>query len=140
MKTLIVRALLLLFAGSCASVSVEGLHPETNFKEGAFAVEFEFDRIHLADTIKTELRKKGYAVTDSRAEARYLWTGSYTSVYDAIHDAFISADFKIMDLSTNQTLCKLMNGGSGLSSCEAVVEQMTHRLSGWKPPEQQRQE
>lgn len=137
MKTLL-ASLVLLLTASCASVSVEGLPPIEDLKHGGIAVELEFDRIHLADTIKFELLKHGYMTSDSRERARFLWTGSYSSSHDVSHERFDWAQFKLIDMKTKQTASQLQVGQGGLNSVEDVIAEMIRKLGGEKDVVQQR--
>ncbi len=138
MKTLLASLVLYMSSLSCAAVTVDSSATPADLRCGGYVVEFEFDRIHLADTIKSELMKQGYTIADAREHARFLWTGAYSSSFDVTHDRFDWAQFKIVDLTTNKTASLLQVGQGGLVSVEGVIREMIRRLDGEKPPKQQR--
>lgn len=135
---------LLAFA-SCGTVAVQRAEQAQIDPAAPFHVELEFDGIDLASTIRKSLREHGYAIAESPDAAQYLWTGEFSADHDLIHNRFNFARFKIVDVATNEVLCRLMIGQGGFSSVESHIDEMVLGLgpppvvpagSAWQAPQE----
>lgn len=116
---------------SCTTTSgLAVMQPENAALEraGPYFVEFEFDRVDLAGIIRASLAEHGFGVTDSQAQARYVWTGAYSCTLDFSHQRFDWAQFKIVDQKSGATVCKFITGQTGYNGVGSIVDRMVVKL------------
>lgn len=117
-----------LLLGACATVTTQRRTAVEISAQATLYVDFEFDRINLADEFRRLFRDHGFSLAPSASEADFLFTGSYSVTYDVIHYRLDWAQFKLVDRRTGQTAYTIQTGQSGLESAQSVAGKMATEI------------
>src|SRR5882724_12995324 len=115
--------LCLTLVGCASDVTVVRRGGPISPRDGIF-VEFEFDMIDLAPVFRAELKNAGFSVTETRADAVYLLSGSYAALWDVFHYKLRFGQFKVTEIKTGQVMMLLESGDTGLFSAETGVHKI----------------
>ncbi len=127
-KTLAIVVICSLLISCTASITSKQLRNVKIASTNSFYVQFEFDRIGLADEFNKHFKNGGINLVSSVNEADFFLTGSYSASHDVFHYRMDWAQFKLIDAKDNQTIYTIQCGQSGLESAESVAEAMAHEI------------